>query len=280
MAKLSKCSFGDTSIEYLGHIVSQEGVATDPTKIQAVIDWPIPTTLKQLRGFLGLTGYYRKFVQNYGTIAKPLTKLIKKDSFLWSEEANLAFNALKTAMTHPPVLALPDYNAHFVIEIDASSQGIGAVLMQHGHPVAFISKALSPRNALLSTYERELLAVIHAVQKWSQYLLDRHFILKTDQESLKHLLDSKIVTPFQQKWLSKLLGFNFEILYKKGVDNTVADALSRVSSSNMLQLTLSTISSDIWSLLKQSWEEDDALQTIIANKQVNPTSYPRYHWHN
>lgn len=103
--------------------------------------------------------------------------------------------------------------------------------------MAYISKALSPKNALLSTYERELLAVIHVVQKWSHYLLDIHFDLKTDQESLKHLLDSKIVTPFQHKWLSKLLGFNFEIQYKKGVDNTVAGALSRISSVDLRQLT-------------------------------------------
>lgn len=214
--------------------------------------WPIPTNLKQLRGFLGLIGYYRKFVKNYGTLAKPLTQLLKKDSFLWSEKANHAFLLLKAAMISPPVLALPDYNAPFVVEIDASSVGIGAVLMQHGHPVAYISKALSPRKALLSTYERDFLAVIHAVQKWSQYLLDTYFVIKTDQESLKQLLESKIVTPFQQKWISKLLGFNFEIQYKKGIENTVADVLSRFSSGEILQLTLSTISSDVWELLRQS----------------------------
>lgn len=126
---MSKCSFGVTSIKYLGHVISEEGVATDPHKIKAVSAWPLPTTLKQLRGFLGLTGYYRKFVHNYGTIAKPLTQLLKKDSFLWTGEATTAFNALKTSMVSPPVLALLDYNAPFVIETDASSQAIGAVLI-------------------------------------------------------------------------------------------------------------------------------------------------------
>lgn len=162
------------------------------------------------------------------------------------------------------MLALPDFNTIFVIETDASSSGIGAVLMQKGHPIAFISKALSPKNVLLSTYEKELLAVIHAVQKWSSYVLDRHFIIKTDQESLKHLLEIKVVTSYQQKWLSKLLGFDYEIQYKKGCENKVADAISRVSGIDLL-LALSIISSDIMILFKQSWQDDVNLQSIISD---------------
>ncbi|GKC16027.1 retrotransposable element Tf2, partial [Tanacetum coccineum] len=194
-----KCAFGVAHIEYLGHVISDSGVATDPMKIKEIVEWPSQVTLNQLRGFLGLTGYYRRFIKDYGGIAKPLTQLLKKDSFEWNSEADKAFQHLKQAMITPPVLALPDFSSTFIIETDASSQGIGVVLMHHGYPIAFISKALSPKNLMLSTYERELLAVIHEVLKWNHYLLDKHFIIKTDQESLKYLLEHKLATPFQQK---------------------------------------------------------------------------------
>ena len=180
-----------------------------------------------MRGFLGLTRYYRKFVKGYGQIAAPLTALLKKDSFYWSNEAELAFHQLKDAMVKPLVLALPNFDHPFVVEYDASGRGIGAVLMQHGRPIAYHSQTLKGKNLALSTYEKELLALVIAVKRWRAYLVSMPFIFKIDQHSLKYLLEQKIGTPVQQKWFAKLLGYVFVVEYKKGKDNLVADALSR-----------------------------------------------------
>ena len=127
--KTSKCFFGVQEVEYLGHIVSHEGVKVDPNKIQANKEWKFPTTIKQFQGFLGLTGYYHNFMKNYGRIAAPLTKLLKKDAFSWTPEATKAFEHLKETMCLAPVLATPDFTKTFIVECDASGNGIGAVLM-------------------------------------------------------------------------------------------------------------------------------------------------------
>ncbi|KAJ0028630.1 hypothetical protein Pint_35011 [Pistacia integerrima] len=145
-AKLSKCRFGCQQIDYLGHIISSEGVSVDNKKIECIQSWPFPSSLKALRGFLGLTGYYRKFIQNYGKLAAPLTNMLKKDSFHWNHEARQAFDALKQAMVNPPVLSLPDFSKPFIIECDASGAGIGAVLMQARRPLAFLSQKLQGKK--------------------------------------------------------------------------------------------------------------------------------------
>ncbi|GKC59570.1 putative mitochondrial protein [Tanacetum coccineum] len=133
-----------------------------------------------------------------------------------------------------PVLKLPNFEEDFVVETDASGEVIGAVLQQHGHPVAYLSKALSSKHQLLSTYEKEFLAVLQALEKWRGYLLDRHFKIKTNHLSLKYLLDQRISTPTQMKWLPKLMGFDYEIKYKKGKDNVAADALSIIQGNAQL----------------------------------------------
>ncbi|GMI77951.1 hypothetical protein HRI_001464400 [Hibiscus trionum] len=225
-AKRSKCFFGQEQVEYLGHIISAHGVSTDPTKVEAMKEWPLPKNLKSLRGFLGLTCYYRKFVRGYGSISRPLTNMLKKEKFQWTDEAKEAFEELKAAMCKAPVLALPNFQKPFHLEIDASSKGIGAVLTQEGRPVAYLSKALSSKHSDMSVYEREYLAILMAVTKWRHYLEGTPFIIKTDHEPLKHLLEQKLTTTIQKKGLTKFLGLDYVIQYRKGKSNLVADALS------------------------------------------------------
>lgn len=134
------------------------------------MDWPEPQNVKQLWGFLGLIGYYRRFVKNYGSISKPLTQLLKNDAFAWQEDALEAFRNLKKAITQPPVPSLLDLNKPFMVKTDASGSGLGVVLMQEEHHIAFISKSLGPRQQALSTYEREMLAILQADTKWRHYL--------------------------------------------------------------------------------------------------------------
>jgi len=236
--KGSKCSFACDSLEYLGHIISAKGVATDPKKTQAMVDWPQPTTLTELRGFLGLTGYYRKFVRNYAIIAKPLTNLLKKKGFEWSDQATAAFQALKQAMISTPVLCLPDFTKQFVVETDACDFGIGAVLMQDQHPIAYLSKPLSKVHLSLSIYDKEFLALLMAIERWRPYLQRAEFLIRTDHHSLCYLDDQNLQSPLQRKAMARLMGLQFKISYKKGAENLAADALSRVGTSCLFKVVL------------------------------------------
>lgn len=227
-AKLSKCEFAVPTVAYLGHIISQEGVAADPEKLKVVQSWPPPHNLTALRGFLGLTGFYRRFVRHYASIAEPLTSLLKTNAFCWNERALEAFQALKMAMTTLPVLGIPNFDQTFEVTTDASNSAVGAVLSQQSHPIAFFSRKLCPKMRAASAYEREMFAVTAAVKKWRHYLLGRHFFIYTDHRSLKELITQTIQTPAQHRWLTKLLGFDYEIVYTPGKTNLVADALSRV----------------------------------------------------
>ncbi|CAL1396383.1 unnamed protein product [Linum trigynum] len=259
--KFSKCAFGLRELEYLGHIISDTRVKADPNKIQAMTNWPRPTSVTEMRGFLGLTGYYRKFIRNYGAIAKSLTDLLKKGASGWSDSAETAFTDLKRAMASAPTLAMPNFQLPFVIEADASGKGIGAVLAQEGRPIAFMSKVLGPAKAAWSTYQKEMLAITTAVQMWRPYLLGQKFHIYTDQKSLKYILEQRIVTPDQHKWVSKLLGFDYSIHYKTGSSNRVADALSRLPNGPWLD-AITRPQSSFWDELRAAMENNPYLQEV------------------
>lgn len=266
--KAKKCVFVKKELQYLGHVISREGVAIDPSKTAAMLAWPPPQTITELRGFLGLTRYYRKFVSGYGILAKPLTRLLQKQhGFKWDEQAQLAFEALKEAMATTPVLALPRFDLPFVVETDACEDGLGAVLMQQGKPIAYISKALGQKNRHLSIYDKEFLALIMAVEKWRPYLQRSPFVIKTDHKSLTYLGDQQLHSDLQKKAMARLMGLQFQIVYKKGAENLVADALSRVGA--MMELAMITEVQPVWiQEILNSYVTDAEAQNLITQLLV------------
>jgi hypothetical protein len=261
----------------LGHVISATGVATDPDKVQSIREWPLPSDTKQLRSFLGLAGYYRKFVRHFAILARPLTDLLKKGTmFVWTQDHTTAFKLLQQALMTTPVLALLDFSKTFHIQTDASDLGVGAVLLQDGHPLAFVSKALGPRTRGLSTYEKEYLAVLVAVDQWRAYLQHGEFVIFTDQRSLVHITDQRLHTPWQLKLYTKLVGLQYKIVYKPGASNQAADALSRhpAPSAHLHAISSSTPAwlNDVIS----GYGKDPAALQLIQELSVAPGSRPPY----
>lgn len=276
VANQAKCRFGCAQIDYLGHIISGEGVAVDPEKVKCILAWPTPKNVKGVRGFLGLTRYYRKFIQDYGKIAKPLTELTKKDNFSWGIEAVKAFEEMKRIMTSPPVLILPNFDLPFEVECDAAGRGIGVVLMQQRQPIAFFSKALSDGNLAKSVYEKELMALVLCIQHWRHYLLGREFIVHTDHKSLKHFLQQRVSSPDQQCWLAKLLGYQFEVKYKPDLENRADDAMSRCHGEVEMN---SIISFPLWADRQKLLDEitnDPYIQKLLKEVQESPDVRPGF----
>lgn len=277
LVKLSKCSFAQRQISYLGHTISEQGVGTDPSKIAAVAQRPIPVNAKELRSFLGLAGYYRKFVRHFGLICKPLTDLLKKQSlFVWTVKHSNSFNALKQALCNAPVLALPDFSKQFCIETDASGTGVGAVLLQEGHPLAYISKALGPRSQGLSTNEKEYLAILLAVQQWRQYLQHQEFLIFTDQRSLSQLNEQRLHTPWQQKVFTKLLGLQY-LANRRFSPNSCA--LSRKSSHTSQCAAISSCTPQWLTEVVDGYRLDPNSLSLLSRLSIDPQSVPGYTLH-
>ncbi|KAL4385004.1 hypothetical protein GQ457_15G026090 [Hibiscus cannabinus] len=278
-AKLSKCNFGAAAVDYLGYVISGGQISMENSKVQCIKEWPALNSVKELRGFLGLSGYYRRFIRGYGGIAKPLTDLLKKGAWKWTSVEQEAFERLKGVMQDAPVLALPDFNEEFIVETNASALGVGAVLVQKGKPLAFFSKGLGIRHQGLSIYEKEMLAALLAVKKWSPYLLGRHFKIKTDHQSLKFLTDQQAITPSQQKWVVKMLGYDFEVVYRSDSQNKVADVLSRNPSFGGCQtMAVSSVTSELFKKISETWHKDPKLQKMITEISNGSSSHSKYSW--
>ncbi|WVZ62966.1 LOW QUALITY PROTEIN: hypothetical protein U9M48_012652 [Paspalum notatum var. saurae] len=233
--KKSKCSFGEQSMAYLGHVIS--------------------CTVRALCRSLGLAGYYRKYVKDYGALVAPLTQLLRKDSFVWSPVAAEAFQYLKTALITAPVLTLPNF-----------SKSAG--------PVAFFSRSLAPRHQGLAAYERELIGLVQAVRHWRPYLWGRPFVVKTDHYSLKFLLDQRLATLPQHHWVSKLLAFDFSMEYKPRASNMVADALSRRDSDTVTAFAISGPSFDIVRDVRTAATSDPTLVALIDHVAAGTLGTP------
>jgi hypothetical protein len=267
--KWSKCEFAKRELEYLGHTISGSSISTESSKIQAVSDWPAPQTMKELRGFLGLTGYYRRFIQHYAMISKPLTQLLKKGiQFQWTPKSQRAFDVLKQALVQAPVLSVPNFNEPFTLETDVSDQGIGAVLMQHGHPISYLSKPLSNKNKALSTYEKECLAIIMAMDKWRSYLTGQELVIQIDHKSVSFLADHKANTKIQQKALFKLMDLHFKIKYKKGSSNAAVDALSRYAHGDHVHAISTCVPTWVEKVV-EGYSDDPQAQELLTELSLN-----------
>ena len=174
-----------------------------------------------------MTRYYHKFVKNYGRLAAPLTTLLKKDAFSWTPKATKAFEHLKEVMCQALILAMSDFTKTFIVECDASTNRIGPALMQDERPVAFESHSIKGKYLHKVIYDKEMLAILHELKKWRPYLMGGHFKVKTDHDTLKYFLEQRLSSKERQKWVTKIVGYDFEIIYKKGKQNVVADALLR-----------------------------------------------------
>ncbi|CAA7043940.1 unnamed protein product [Microthlaspi erraticum] len=218
----------EDNVVFLGFVVSADGVKVDEEKVAAIREWPSPKTVSEVRSFHGLAGFYRRFVRDFSTLAAPLTEVIKKEvGFKWEKAQEDAFQALKDRLTNAPVLILPDFLKTFEIECDASGIGIGAVLMQDKKPIAFFSEKLGGATLNYPTYDKELYALVRALQTWQHYLWPKEFVIHTDHESLKHLKGQQKLNKRHARWVEFIETFPYVIKYKKGKDNVVADALSR-----------------------------------------------------
>ncbi|KAL7306691.1 hypothetical protein TKK_0001364 [Trichogramma kaykai] len=228
--QLDKSEFLRKEVPFLGHIITPDGIKPNPEKINAIIEYPIPKTQKQIKAFLGLSGYYRKFIKDYAKITKPLTLSLKKNAKINVKDPTYieAFNKCKELITNAPILQYPNFDEQFHITSDASNFAIGAVLSQKGHPISYFSRTLNSAEQNYSTIEKELLAIVEACRHFRPYVYGRKFIIETDHKPLTWLWSLKTPNCRLIRWKIKLEEYDYEIKYKKGCENKVADALSRI----------------------------------------------------
>ena len=279
--KPSKCEFFRDRIAYLGHIVSKSGVETDPKKIQDIYDWPRPTTVTDVRQFLGFTKYYRKFIKRYAVVANPLNKLIsgenakkKNKRVEWTPECKESFQQLKEICTKTPVLAYANYEKPFKLTTDASKKGLGAVLSQVGEdgkerPVAFASRTLSKAEKNYTTHKLEFLALKWSVtDRFHEYLYGSTFEVFTDNNPLSYVLSSAKLDATGQRWIAALQGpYNFKVHYKPGRLNQVADSLSRIDKEEEVE-TITEM--EVQAILDSGGAADVSIPFVGISEDENP----------
>ena len=274
-AKESKCEFFKSEVSFLGHVVSSKGISMEDHKVKAVKEWPVPKDVSDVRSFLGLAGYYRKFVRNFSEIAAPISELLQKDIvFKWGEEQSIAFEKLKHALTTAPVLIIPDDSLPYHVRADSSGFAVGAGLMQDQgngmQPCSFMSKKLLPAEKNYRVHEQEMLAIICALKEWRHFLSGaKHPVtIITDHNSLKHFDTQPHLTSRQARWAEFLSEFDYNIIYKEGKDNVVADALSRridlkADNVNVVSVSSSEHDNDLLNQVKQSYQNDRACKKLL-----------------
>ncbi|GJZ30189.1 putative reverse transcriptase domain-containing protein [Tanacetum coccineum] len=227
-AKFSKCEFWIPKVQFLGHVIDSEGIHVDPAKIESIKDWTSPKSPTEIHQFLGLAGYYRRFIEGFSKIAKPMTKLTqKKVKFVWGDKQEAAFQLLKQKLCSAPILALPEGSKDFIAYCDASKKGLGAVLMQREKVISYASRQLKIHEKNYTTHDLELGAVVFALKIWRHYLYGTKCTVFTDHKSLQHILDQKELNMRQRRWLELLSDYDCDIRYHPGKANVIADALSR-----------------------------------------------------
>ncbi|KAG1940254.1 retrotransposable element, partial [Pimephales promelas] len=238
--KAEKCTFHAPSVTFLGSVISAEGIEMDPAKVQAVVNWPVPKSRVELQRFLGFANFYRRFIRSFSQVAAPLTALTSvKTCFRWSDSAQGAFDLLKNRFTSAPILITPDISKQFIVEVDASEVGVGAILSQRSladnkvHPCAFFSHRLSPSERNYDVGNRELLAIRLALGEWRQWLEGATipFVVWTDHRNLEYIRSAKRLNARQARWALFFARFEFVISYRPGSKNTKPDALSRLFDS-------------------------------------------------
>jgi hypothetical protein len=234
-AKLNKCEFWLKEVSFLGYIISEGGISVDPSKVKDVLSWKTPQNVSDIRSFLGLVGYYRRFIEGFSKSSKPMTELLAKGkTFEWTPRREVSFQELKKKLTTTPILTMPNVERSFSIYCDASGQGLGCVLMQDGHVVAYASRQLRKHEEKYPTHDLELAAIVHALKIWRHYIIGKICEVYSDHKSLKYIFTQPDFNLRQQKWLELIKDYDLEINYHPGKANVVADALSRRFHVNML----------------------------------------------
>ena len=226
-AAVKKCIFMAPKVLFLGYVVLGDGLRVNDSKIEAKRNWPRPRIITEVRSFHGLATFYRCFIPHFSSIMAPMTNCMKGSKFQWTKEAEDAFQFIKVHLTTAPILVLLDFANLFELHCDASKVGIGAVLSQHGRPVAYFSEKLSGSKVRYSTYDVTFYIVVQAVRHWCHYLFHREFVLYTSHDALKHLHSQDKVLARHASWIAYLQQFTFVVKHKVGVTNSFADALSR-----------------------------------------------------